>query len=170
MLWCRQVADVETCRKRAKIASAPALTHPPVPLFDMPSPELPRERHLFYISRSLATPEQTEQILAHARDSNRRRGVTGALLFTGGHFAQVLEGSAEALAATIAAIEADSRHEAVTRLIEGDITQRRFADWTMALIEAAGADDLIQQLLAAPEIPAERAARILKLMFESPLR
>lgn len=137
----------------------------------MPSLELlPRERHLFYISRSLATPEQVEQIVARSRDRNRLRGVTGALLFTGGHFAQLLEGSAEALTATMAAIEADARHEAVTRLIEGEIKQRRFAGWTMALVEAPGADDLIQQLLAAPDIPAERADRILKLMFESPLR
>ena len=136
----------------------------------MPSLELSCERYLFYISRSLATPEQVEQILTLSRDRNQQRGLTGVLLFTGGHFAQFLEGSAPVLAATMATIEADPRHEAVTRLIESDITQRRFADWTMGFLESTGADDLIQQLLAMPEVPAERAGRILKLMFESPLR
>ena len=125
------------------------------------------ERRIFYISRSLATPEQTEQILAGARRRNQRSGVTGALLFTGGHFAQLLEGPAQAVAATMAAVEADPRHEAVTRLIESEIEQRRFADWTMAYIEAPGADDLIQQLLAVPAIGAERAERILQLMLDA---
>ncbi len=138
--------------------------------FDMPILDQPAERQLFYVSRSLAAPEQVEQILASSREHNQRRGVTGVLLFTGGHFAQLLEGSAEALAAAMAAIEADPRHEAVTRLIDREISQRRFAGWTMAFVEAAGADDLIQQLLATPEISSERAERLLSLMFKSPLR
>lgn len=120
---------------------------------------------LFYISRSRATPAQVEQILISARHHNQLRQVTGALLYTGGHFAQLLEGLPQALADTMAAIDADSRHEAVTRLIEGSITQRRFAGWTMAFIEAPGTDDLIQQLLATPAIAAERAERLLRLMF-----
>ncbi len=120
---------------------------------------------LFYISRSCATPAEVEQILSSARHHNQRRQVTGALLYTGGHFAQLLEGVPQALAETIAAIEADPRHEAVTRLIQGGLTQRRFAGWTMAFIDAPGADDLIQQLLATPVITAERAERLLQLMF-----
>ncbi len=122
---------------------------------------------MFYISRSRATPVEVQRILANARHRNGLRQVTGALLFTGGHFAQVLEGSPQALVEIMAAIEADPRHEAMTRLIEGDITQRRFDAWTMAFVEALGVDDLIHQLLAAPEVPAERAERVLRLMFES---
>ncbi|MDN3919293.1 BLUF domain-containing protein [Roseateles violae] len=125
------------------------------------------ERRVFYISRSLATPEQTEQILVGARLRNQRSGVSGALLFTGGHFAQLLEGSPQALATTMAVIEADPRHEALTRLIESDIEQRRFADWTMAYMESPGADELIEQLLASPAISTERAERILTLMLET---
>lgn len=120
---------------------------------------------LFYISHSLSTPLDVEQILVSSRRQNLRRGVTGILLFSGGHFAQLLEGTAQALHETMAAIDADPRHEAVTRLIEGSIAQRRFGTWSMAFFEAPGADDLIQQLLAGPPVTPERAQRVVELML-----
>ena len=120
---------------------------------------------LFYISRSLATPLAVEQILASSRHQNLRRGVTGALLFSGGHFAQLLEGPALALRETMASIDADPRHEAVTRLIEEPIARRRFNGWSMGFFDALGADDLIEQLLANPPIKAERAQRVMERML-----
>lgn len=121
---------------------------------------------VFYISRSLTDALQVERILASARQQNQQRRVTGALLFTGGHFAQLIEGPPRALAETMAVIAADRRHEAVTRLLEGALPRRRFGDWTMAFIEAPGADDLIAQLLQTPQIAPARAERLLRLMFE----
>ena len=120
---------------------------------------------LFYLSRSRATPHEVERILAVARPQNQLRQVTGALLFTGGHFAQLLEGPAQALADTMAAIDTDPRHDSVTRLIEGSIRQRRFADWSMAFVEAPGADDLLEQLLAERTLAPERSERLLQLLF-----
>jgi hypothetical protein len=125
-------------------------------------------RQVFYISRSLATPMEVEWILQGARRQNRERGVTGSLLFTGGHFAQLLEGTASALAGAMTVIMADRRHEAIRRLIEVDIVERRFDGWSMAFAAAPGADDLIEQLLATPEVPAARAERVLALMLEMP--
>jgi len=120
---------------------------------------------LFYVSRSLASPLDVEQILISARRQNLRRDVTGIMLFSGGHFAQLLEGPPVALHETMAAIDADTRHERVTRLIEENIALRRFKDWSMAFFEAPGADDLIQQILAGPPIPPERAQRIMEGML-----
>ena len=114
---------------------------------------------LFYISRSLSTPQDVEQILSSARRRNPQRDVTGVLLLSGGHFAQLLEGPAAALHEAMAAIDADNRHTAVTRLIEENTAQRRFKDWSMAFCEAPGADDLIEQLLAGPPVTPERARR-----------
>lgn len=128
----------------------------------------PRLAQVFYVSRSRATPAQVENILQGARRQNLQRGVTGSLLFTGGHFAQVLEGTAPALAETMAVITADRRHEGLKRLIEGDLAQRRFEGWSMAFAEAPGADDLIEQLLTLPGVPTERAERLLGLMFKTP--
>lgn len=133
----------------------------------MPTPDPLSLSQVFYVSRSLATPTDVTRILRCAREQNSRCGVTGSLLFTGGHFAQVLEGTPEAVAHTMDIIGADPRHEALMRLVEGDLTQRRFGAWSMAFAEAPGADDLIEQLLASPEVPPERAQRLLKLMFET---
>lgn len=124
-------------------------------------------RQFFYVSRCLAAPQELEQILGRARFHNERRQVTGALIFTGGHFAQLLEGSREPLAETVAAIQADPRHAAMTPLVEEDIASRRYSGWAMALIDAPGADDLIQELLAQPgAVTPERAQRLLRRMFD----
>ncbi|MBX3624957.1 MAG: BLUF domain-containing protein [Rhizobacter sp.] len=136
----------------------------------MPTSDSPSLSQVFYVSRSLATPTDVDRILRCAREQNSRRGVTGSLLFTGGHFAQVLEGTPEAVAETMDVIGADPRHEALKRLVEGDLPQRRFAAWSMAFAEAPGADDLIEQLLASPEVPPERAQRLLARMFEAERR
>lgn len=122
-------------------------------------------RQTFYISRSRATPAQLEDILARARQANASRGVTGALLYTGGHFAQVLEGPGEALAATMAGIALDPRHECVRRLIDSPLPERRFAAWSMAFLEAPGADDLMAEVLNDASVSPERAERLLGLMF-----
>ncbi|HEY0817208.1 MAG TPA: BLUF domain-containing protein [Rhizobacter sp.] len=123
-------------------------------------------RQTFYVSRSIATPTQVEDILARARAQNATRQVTGALLFTGGHFAQVLEGPAPALADTMSAIAADGRHEALKILLDEALPTRRFGAWSMAYAEAPGADDLIAELIATGDVPAERAERLLGLMFK----
>ena len=120
---------------------------------------------LFYISRSRATPLEVEQILVSSRRQNLQRGVTGVLLFSGGHFAQLLEGPALALRETMVSIDADPGHETVMRLIEEPIARRRFDEWNMGFFEAPGADDLIEQLLAHPPIKAERAQRVMATML-----
>lgn len=132
----------------------------------MDTPDTLPLRQIFYISRSRADAMAVEHLLARARQQNQRRGITGALMFTGGHFAQLIEGPAQPLADTMALIKADARHDTVTRLIDDAITQRRFGDWSMALLQAPGADELIAQLLRTPQIPRPRAERLLDLMLQ----
>lgn len=123
---------------------------------------------LFYISRSLAGPEDVERILAVARRENARRGVTGALLYSGGCFAQLLEGSPAALGETMAAIERDPRHAGLQRLHEGAIPARRCGRWAMAFLGAPGADDLIEQLLRDPgPMSQARAQRLLDQLLQA---
>jgi hypothetical protein len=93
-------------------------------------------------------------------------GLTGALLFTGGHFAQLLEGPEEALRALVSRIECDDRHDRMSMLLDRPSPSRHFASWSMALVEAPGADDLIEQLLAHPSVSPERAERLIQLMFD----
>ena len=91
---------------------------------------------LIYISESCIEEVDQQlcvsQIVATANKNNARLETTGALLFTGTHFAQVLEGPAEVVAALIAGISKDSRHKNV-RIVDNSLTStRRFPDWKMA--------------------------------------
>lgn len=73
-----------------------------------------------------------QNILATARRKNVRLGVTGALLYNQGHFAQVLEGPLESVEKIFEAIERDSRHCDVLVVYAGPAASREFPDWSMA--------------------------------------
>jgi len=93
---------------------------------------------LAYFSRSAmqSTDETLEgeiqKILAVARENNQKLDVTGALLFSAGCFAQVLEGPLDAVEALFEQIECDPRHKNVTILHFRPVTARSFGDWSMA--------------------------------------
>lgn len=93
-------------------------------------------QRLLYISKSrIADADKksaVSQIVAHAQINNARLGITGALLFTGLYFAQVLEGSTEAIQTLMADIKTDTRHGKVVVVDEFPITERLFPDWQMA--------------------------------------
>lgn len=98
---------------------------------------------LAYVSRSalVGTEQEVEAqvatILQSARRNNQRLNISGALLFTRGNFAQVLEGSQAAVEEVFEAIECDSRHIKVAVLHFHPVEVRSFARWDMAY---AGAD------------------------------
>lgn len=121
---------------------------------------------IFYVSRSLASPEQVQDILQSSRELNARRQVTGSLLYTGGHFAQLIEGPAVTLAETMVAIAADSRHDTVRTLVKGQLVERRYVETQMAYAEAPGANELIANLLGTRRVNTPRAKRVLELMFQ----
>ncbi|GHC82993.1 BLUF domain-containing protein [Novosphingobium pokkalii] len=95
-----------------------------------------RLHHWLYISRCVVEPAWTaammDTLVAHAKGRNASIGLTGALLFTGTHFLQALEGPPTALALMRAAIGEDRRHTALVTLDEGSIPERRFAGWSLA--------------------------------------
>ena len=61
----------------------------------------------------------------------RARGITGLLCHSGNVFMQVLEGGRSAVNATYARILRDSRHGDVELLLYEEISERRFAGWSM---------------------------------------
>lgn len=85
------------------------------------------------------------KILASARRNNARRGVTGALLFSDGCFAQVLEGAREDVEWVFETIQCDPRHSDVTIMHLHEVEQRSFGDWSMAFggIEGVSIDPRI---------------------------
>lgn len=96
--------------------------------------------HLVYTSHSrlVGDPDEvTEQlnaILEKARSSNADNGITGALLLNGDRFAQVLEGTQQAITDLYFKILEDSRHDRVRLLSLKPVEARTFADWSMALV------------------------------------
>ena len=91
---------------------------------------------LLYASRALvagaAADAAVEDIVRISRQRNDALGVTGALLFSGGHFAQWLEGSRESVEALMHSIGRDPRHTDIVILEAGPAAARRFPDWTLA--------------------------------------
>jgi hypothetical protein len=70
-------------------------------------------------------------LLATSRDNNAVDGLTGMLLFHDGRFLQVLEGPDEAVRSRLGVIAVDERHTDVRVLLEEELNERRFPDWTM---------------------------------------
>lgn len=91
---------------------------------------------LLYVSRATIAPAQAatsvKNIVETATARNPGLGLTGALLFTGEYFAQVLEGSEASIDFLMADICRDPRHEQLMIADRGPIAERRFPDWSMA--------------------------------------
>jgi hypothetical protein len=96
--------------------------------------------------------EEIRAILATSRRSNKADNVTGAMLFTSSGFAQILEGTREAVERIFERISADPRHADVTVLSFTPTERRSFPDWSMGfsgLTSGAGADPLAHLLADA---------------------
>lgn len=91
---------------------------------------------IFYISEIVETVSEVDVqvILGVAQVNNRRLDVTGMLVRSDGHFAQLLEGRSDVIRALMARIGADTRHRAVRRVLEESIERRQFARWSMGLV------------------------------------
>ncbi|WP_242141184.1 EAL domain-containing protein [Sphingomonas sp. TREG-RG-20F-R18-01] len=78
-----------------------------------------------------------DQILSTSQRNNAAVGVTGALMFTDGLFAQVLEGQRAAVETVFERIQLDDRHDEVQLLSFGPTDARVFPTWAMAFIGTA---------------------------------
>lgn len=91
---------------------------------------------LVYISRSaLAVHGDADAVDEIIRLSEIRNGplrVTGRLIYTELHFAQLLEGPACAIAELMRSIRRDERHRDVTVVSEQRIVARKCKDWAMS--------------------------------------
>jgi hypothetical protein len=98
---------------------------------------------LAYYSRNLVigSPEtlksEIASILAASRRNNATVGVTGALMFNSGCFAQVLEGPGAAVEAVFERIQQDERHGDVLLLAFEPTEARMFDGWSMGLVGAS---------------------------------
>ena len=93
-------------------------------------------RSSMYVSRralaTLNSERAVGEIVAAARKRNATLGITGGLVCTRTHFAQLLEGPPAAVDALMHMIETDPRHAEVTILDVSLVAQRQVANWSMA--------------------------------------
>lgn len=88
-------------------------------------------------------------LLAQARENNRKRGISGVLCFNRNHVLQCIEGGRDTVNALYGRLIADDRHENVTLLDYRYVARRAFRDWSMGYI------------------PADKVGRELNLMYSS---
>lgn len=93
---------------------------------------------LAYISRSnLEGTDQVvewelESILDAALRNNPAMGITGALMYSGNYFCQILEGPEASVRDLFNKITQDVRHSEVDTLLFDAVEERQFGQWAMA--------------------------------------
>lgn len=116
----------------------------PVPLFQ-----------ILYISQLAHDMDFSvvKDIVRASRSHNPTRGITGALLFDGERFCQLLEGSESEAAALMQRIEHDARHAAVRRLHAGLAGRRALRVWRSGYCKSASDLDVFHGAggLAGPD-------------------
>jgi hypothetical protein len=90
---------------------------------------------LLYASRAVDTsPDAIDAILSQSRQYNPSSGITGILCYGGGIFLQAIEGGRTAISELYGHIQRDARHKNVELLQYEEISERRFAGWTMGAV------------------------------------
>jgi hypothetical protein len=115
--------------------------------------------HLLYASRAAdgLGVDAIELLVSAAREANDRHDVTGFLLYSGTHFAQVIEGPRFALDTLMASIRRDRRHSDVQILLMEPAAHRDFGGWSMAYLHELGFGDLLETIWRDPKMSAIRA-------------
>jgi Sensors of blue-light using FAD len=106
-------------------------------------------KQLFYVSRvcHVLSEFDVRAILETARRNNRRADITGCLLFSGRHFAQILEGEEAAVTEMKAKVRSDPRHTDMTIAFEKQVDCRRYQEWSMGYLYRRDLGDEIELLL-----------------------
>ena len=71
-------------------------------------------------------------LLNLCREKNKRLGITGHLLYTEEVFVQCIEGPPAAIESLWQSLLRDERHYNIELLSRGPLSERRFAQWSMA--------------------------------------
>lgn len=72
-----------------------------------------------------------EALVGQAQANNARDELTGALIYNGQNFMQLLEGASDKVEARLGAIRADPRHHGMIEIRRRTVDAREFAGWSM---------------------------------------
>ena len=101
---------------------------------------------LLYVSQPVGpiTTTMTTLILEKSDSNNKKEKITGVLCQGSGLWLQVLEGERSKVNLLYARIMADRNHQNIQLLSMEEITQRRFGQWSMALVYLSKDDPMVQ--------------------------
>ncbi|MCU0419561.1 MAG: BLUF domain-containing protein [Cyclobacteriaceae bacterium] len=95
---------------------------------------------------------ELKELLDKSRANNFKTGITGMMLYLEGKFIQVLEGEEAAVKALLAKIKKDTRHTKIATLLEGQLGQRLFNQWTMGFKNLSEAEFTQVSGYQSPEV------------------
>ena len=125
---------------------------------------------LLYASRAAGSVDQEElqAILRQCKVHNPARGITGVLCFSDSIFLQVLEGGRSAVNTLYNRIVTDPRHRDVELLLYQEISERRFAGWSMGQVNLARLNpSLLLKYSATPQLdPYSVSGEVSLALFE----
>jgi hypothetical protein len=121
---------------------------------------------LFYVSTCCEKlqPDAIRAILRKARAYNTAHSITGFLIYSGTHFAQVLEGDESELRSLAGSLQRDPRHRDMRVLLSESSEARLFTSWSMGFVQDLSVADLLSEVVAVPVEPP-RASRLIELLF-----
>jgi hypothetical protein len=101
-------------------------------------------RRLIYLSDATSPPTWStlEQITRGAQRNNRQLEITGLLIYSSGHFIQMLEGPPGTVGRLYDKISVDPRHRDLETLLDQHDCERLVADWSMAMLNLERADQV----------------------------
>ena len=124
--------------------------------------------HNKIVEQGAKQTEELKAILAACSRNNPNDGISGALLFSKSHFAQILEGDRKAVTSTFCRIAQDPRHSDIVILKAAPIDERTFTNWAMTFAgQSDTADSLYNKYSPLPKFnPAKMTARSLEGLIE----
>lgn len=81
--------------------------------------------------------EEVNELLTKWREKNSIMDIKGILLYSEGHFFQVLEGEKEKVLSLFAKIKEDSRHAHVIQVLGKDLSQGSFNDYEVEHVKGS---------------------------------
>jgi hypothetical protein len=101
---------------------------------------------LLYVSQPVGpiTSTVTSSILKVAIPKNKSENITGILCQGSGIYMQILEGERSKVNSLYSLIKEDPRHKNVELILFEDIKERRYGEWSMALVHFSKDDPLVQ--------------------------
>lgn len=106
---------------------------------------------LLYVSQPVGpvTTTMTTLILEKSASNNKKANITGVLCQGSGLWLQALEGERSHVNLLYSRIMTDRNHRNIELLSMEEITQRKFGQWSMALVYLSKDDPMVQ--MAHPE-------------------